>query len=429
MKVAIVGLGIAGLRAAMLLERAGVEVELFEARDRIGGRLYTTPEGFEAGGEWIDADHYRCINLLGELGMVAEPCEDDRYVVLYKADTATSDRMWEPAKKDMDAVLTAAQRLSRRLDPVPWNNLATAKHDSVSLSSFLDKHCDSEIGRWWCEAQFRSDEGDDTDRISLLGWLCGRSLYDGDSRKASAYRIPGGAGAILGEVQSSLRAKPVLNAVLRKVTRAKSGVILDFDAFQMKAGAVVLTLPPPCLRKVEFSPELPAEKFLALSNCRMGRAIKVCMQFSSRFWESEGHTGNLFTDSSLQQVWSESADREPMLNAYICGEDSLRVLASPDPLHFALDLLAKHYPLAREHFVRGSVFDWIHDPHSLGGFSHIQPGYAIGSMQYIATPVDGIHFAGEHTALWTGFIEGALESAERAVREILSPHYAVALLD
>ena len=50
-------------------------------------------------------------------------------------------------------------------------------------------------------------------------------------------------------------------------------------------------------------------------------------------------------------------------------------------------------------------------------------------MQYIASPVGSIHFAGEHTALWSGFIEGALESAERATKEILAPEYAVALLD
>ena len=67
MKVAVIGLGAAGLRAAMLLERAGATVSLFEARKRIGGRIHTIRKGktvYDAGGEWLDADHYRTIGKI-----------------------------------------------------------------------------------------------------------------------------------------------------------------------------------------------------------------------------------------------------------------------------------------------------------------------------------------------------------------------------
>ena len=68
----MIGLGAAGLRAAMLLENAGATVSLFEARKRIGGRIHTIRKGktvYDAGGEWLDADHYRALNLLQELGI------------------------------------------------------------------------------------------------------------------------------------------------------------------------------------------------------------------------------------------------------------------------------------------------------------------------------------------------------------------------
>jgi len=68
MKIGVVGLGLAGLLTAMLIERAGAEALLFEAMEQVGGRLRTVMENgeplYEAGGEWIDADHYRVISLL-----------------------------------------------------------------------------------------------------------------------------------------------------------------------------------------------------------------------------------------------------------------------------------------------------------------------------------------------------------------------------
>ncbi len=77
MKIGVVGLGLAGLRAAMLIERAGAEVLLFEARERAGGRLLAAPENgeplYEAGGEWMDADHRRMLALLKEFRLTARP--------------------------------------------------------------------------------------------------------------------------------------------------------------------------------------------------------------------------------------------------------------------------------------------------------------------------------------------------------------------
>jgi len=76
MKVAVIGAGFAGLRAAQLLERNGISTAVYEARPRVGGRVHTVDHGdgvrYEAGGEWIDSDHHRVLGLTREVG-VAPP--------------------------------------------------------------------------------------------------------------------------------------------------------------------------------------------------------------------------------------------------------------------------------------------------------------------------------------------------------------------
>src|SRR6476646_445476 len=104
MKIAIVGLGIAGLRTAMLLEKAGFDVSLFEARDRCGGRLHTIDEGggvvYEAGGEWIDADHYRRRDLLREFRMVPLEPKPWPKKLYQQGKVSTEAHIWNDALED-----------------------------------------------------------------------------------------------------------------------------------------------------------------------------------------------------------------------------------------------------------------------------------------------------------------------------------------
>ena len=104
--------------------------------------------------------------------------------------------------------------------------------------------------------------------------------------------------------------------------------------------------------------------------------------------------------------------------AYINGEEATRWCGLGDPVAAGLYELSQISPRAKEHFKNGWFHDWVNDPWSRGGFSHLAPGYVLEHMRYIAPPESRVHFAGEHASRWIGFIEGALESAERVVEEI-----------
>ena len=150
----------------------------------------------------------------------------------------------------------------------------------------------------------------------------------------------------------------------------------------------------------------------------MGRTIKLIWEFDSPWWEGEEWGGSVLTDGPLQQTWVEACEA-PVLCAYVCGERAMEWARMGDPVNAGVYELAKLNRDAPRHFKRGWTHLWTNDPYAQGGFSHLAPGYVLEHMEHIAPPVNRIHFAGEHTAMWTGFIEGALESAERVTQEIL----------
>lgn len=411
MKIAVVGAGVAGIRSAMLLEEQGADVTLFEAGDRVGGRVQTISDGnalFDAGGEWVDADHYRLIELFEKHNIELESAEDAEYTLHFRGESCNSANFWKDAEEDLDRVESAAEEIAEELDLRPWKNVDKSELDKKSVADFINEHSKTERGNWWCNTFFRSDEGDDLENISLLGWLCGYAHYlDREDDDFSALRAKDGMGAAFQKIALSLRSEPRLHHAVNQVRQNDSEVILSFENSEQKFDKVILTLPPPVLAQLGFKKAM---------NYRMSRITKIVWEFDKPFWDVGYH----MTDSPLQQVWVGGRNGSPVLTAYVCGSDTNYWRGKPDIVGSSLDELEKLLPGSKSHFRKGWVFDWTANRLAQGGFSHIEPGFSFSGLELIAQPEGNIHFAGEHTASWTGFVEGALESAERAVREVLS---------
>lgn len=424
MRVAIVGMGASGLMAASLLERAGVELRLFEARRRVGGRLLTVQGDngplYEAGGEWIDSDHKRVLNLAEELGFEIDPTPRWPGLVFYRGEQCPENEIWHDAFEDELRLLSVADDLCTRVNPVPWDNQHLTSLDDVSLSDFIRENATSERGQWWLGAKYRSDEGDDVERVGLLGWLLTHRLYmsRGDEA-ASAFRIRGGIGAMFEAVAESLKTPIHYGMPLCRVIQEGKQVLLQFEDGEAAFDRVLLAMPTPALERIVFDPALPTEKRCAIEASEMGRSVKIALQFEGAWWKDLGWSGSMFCDMPIQQCWDASRGESSVLCCYVCGRDSEHFRCSRSAVEVALEQLDALFPGASKHFVCGAAHDWSSEAFSRGGFSHIPKGYVMSHLQHIATPLERVHFAGEYAATWNGFIEGALESAERAVEEIL----------
>ncbi|RYG43173.1 FAD-dependent oxidoreductase [bacterium] len=425
MRVAVIGAGFSGLRAAMLLEQAGAEVVVFEARNRLGGRCETVVDDdgsvYEAGGEWIDADHARVLSLLREFSQ--EPISRPEWPrrLRFKGREANEATIWQDALEDDLRVESAAKEMCRDLRAPVWANGNAYDLDARNLGDFLREHTESDRGLWWVNSKYRSDEGDDLDRIGLLGWLGGFMHYlDREGDELSSHRFPGGASALCDRMAASLRQEVRFASVVRRVTQDTLGVTLQFeDGPTERFERVILTLPPRCLEDVVFEPPLGAAKRCAVEACGMSRAIKIALRYERAWWTESGWGGSLQTDEAIQQTWDGTLGERPVLNLYICGDEALQWLRQADPVQTAADQLAAIYPESAGQLLGGGLHDWINDPYARGAFSHLPPRYVLEHMPDIVPPEGRVHFAGEHTANWVGFIEGALESAERVVPEVV----------
>ena len=424
MKVGVVGLGMAGLRAMMLLERAGHEVVGFEARARVGGRVHTVePEPgvvYDAGGEWIDADHHRCLALLKEFDREPAPAGNWPKRLVHEGRWTTDDLVWNEALEDDLRVEAAARELCRGLRLPPWDNPGARELDDATLADFVRENTTSERGRWWVNAKLRSDEGDDLDRIGLLGWLTGFMQYlEREGDEMSAYRFPGGAGRLADRMAASLKGETHYGKALTRVRQDGGGVLLSFeDGGYARVDRLVVTLPPRPLERIVFDPALGVGKRCAVEACGMGRTVKIAWHFDRAWWKDEEWGGAMLCDGPLQQTWDATMGEGAVLTAYVNGEEAARWASLGDPVSAGLYELSQLSPRAKDHFVAGWFHDWIGDPWARGGFSHLAPGYVIDHLQHIAPPESRVHFAGEHASTWVGFIEGALESAERVTEEI-----------
>lgn len=439
MKIGVVGAGIAGLRAAMLLEKAGHQVTVFEARDRVGGRMQTIEMGdgyYEAGGEWIDADHHRVIRLLREFGVAPEKSSQWPGLVVYQGEFATENQVWPDAANDANLVHEAAVKL------ITKRKNGKEIGEDQPLGAWLDSICTSERGRWWVESFTRSDEGEDTSEVSLHGWLESYAHYlDREDGEMSLYRIAGGGGKLCERMAAKLQ-DVRLDSQIQHIS--DQGEVIERNGSTHVFDRVVMALPARAVEKVldvesQISLAPPEGSFVSydlswvfhLPSAKMARAIKLVLQFNKAWWRDKNWTGRMLGDLAFQQTWEIGRGNLNALGVYVCGAEAIQLMEQSSPVDEVLNSIAQVHPEAQKSFLAGAIHDWVSDEYAGGAF----PYYPVGNAPYSHKPLPSpspdlgreserfkrygkVHFAGDWACDWMGFIEGALESAERVAEEI-----------
>lgn len=426
----VVGAGAAGLAAARRLRDRGHKVTVLEARDRVGGRAYTSydlaPHPVELGAEFVHGENVCTWPLLegADLGTIdavdsmrmagyvnSKLLDQDTFFVTPNATLVLKLRHFTGVQPPSEDVAVAE---AVRLWPGFFDVEPTEEHWRLFDNCFAQSHCGglSEVG---------------------IGGLR-ESTYAGDGERPY-FRILPGYSALMRAVATGLDVR--LSMPVETVVWSRSGVAVTSGNSRIEGDRCVITVPLSLLKSdaIRFEPDLPASKREAIQRLGAGPAAKILLKFAEPVLTEATF---LLTTFDSQVWWRPGAGREDegnVLTALVCGGAVRRLAACPDP---ALEGL-RHLELMlgqslRHRILEARWIDWSADPWARMGYSFVPPG-GVGLRSVLARPVsDALHFAGEATnVLRPASVHGAIESGYRAADEIDEPEglsaYALAAVE
>lgn len=435
--VLVAGAGLAGLVAARDLAAMGASVTIVEARDRVGGRVWTMRDGLvdgqhaEAGGDMIDEDQHAIRALADDLGLSQVRvlssgfgyARADRTGAIRLVPRASA-RGWERVHQEL-AGLVARYRWSERR----WDSPVSAEMGRRSVAQWLDNiGADAEL-RATCLG-LRGFFLADPDELSLLQLV--DQFSQGDLPvPGKMFRIEGGNDRMTTVLAALLGERVHLNTELLAVSQRGGTIRASLRngraRTQMQADYLVFALPAPLLRRVPITPALPAQQHEAVSSLPYGRGTKTLLQFATRFWRKTGRPRAFGSPLPIGAGWEGNEEQrgKPGILALLAGgsaSDATATILEREGIQGIVRGLewlgAKQDDLLAWRQVR-----WESDPWSRGGYAVFGPGFKPASRSWLAHPCGRLFFAGEHTSLrWQGYMNGAVESGHRAAAEVRATH-------
>lgn len=431
-RVLVVGAGFSGLAAAHELHAAGYDVTVFEARNRIGGRVLSFSDlvprkNVEGGGELIGSNQptWAAYKDKFKLEFLDVGQEDAEFPIVLDGKRLTADeseKLWE----ELEAALN---RMNADADAVdadqPWKSPNAEALDGRSLSSWIEALDVSPRCKLAAHAIQTADNGVHSAWQSYLGNLSmvkggGLEKYWSDSE---VFRCKGGNQQLAHRLAATLpKDRVLLRTIVGAIRTTDRGVTLTTrDGKTHEGDEVIVAVPPPVWNKIAFDPLLPAD--LAP---QMGANTKFLLAATGPFWRRAGLAPDLLSDGPMQETWHGT---EAQMGAGVClvgfsggpSADIVREWGATARTENVLKTLQAVYPGVRAAFVRARFMDWPGDTWVKASYSMPAPGQVTKFGPTLYEGLGRLHFAGEHTSYaFLGYMEGALNSGARVARTLAS---------
>lgn len=416
--VIVLGAGLSGLRAAQLLKKSGISVTVLEARDRLGGRVYTHTHGsnhVELGAEWIGRKDVLMRSLCKEL-----QCElidhDLDFGLLYEGEYQEPNA-WgfgEGWKKLIETYTRMFPTLTKeqidRLQHIDWWRFLSQHHVSVR---------DLEI-----QDLIRStDFGEDMRFVPTYD-----VLYDyvvgGDGESATAFTVRGGNVKVVEALVEEIGKEHVLlNHEVTQMAQSGDEVSVTCRNGKRYTGThLIVALPLRAVQNIAWGPSLSDEYMQACEQVEYSRINKTAFFYKEKFWGSDRFA--LVTDRLPQEVYHATPAQESgaALLSYTVGDRGFVVshMSDEEKTKALSDTLFVPFPNSTVAPTELVSYYWGDDPYTGGAYPVFHEDQRTKLQPILRAPQGRIHFAGEHTARRYGFMEGAVESGERVAEEVHS---------
>lgn len=428
--VAIGGAGLAGLAAARELESRGAVVVVIEARDRVGGRVWTLRRGFadrqhaEAGADLIEGEQRHVHDLAKALGLKTTKILRSGFG-FYGPDKRGRRRIDRSGRAFQQvATLLAPEVRDFNLAEQRWDSAVGRRLGRISVAHWLDAIGAPPDVR----ARFRGFRGfflADPESLSMLP-LVEQFAEWGAPGRDEIFRIVEGNDRLATGAARRLRGRILLRSVVRRVRQNDDGVQVMVEdgsgtRAEVRADFFVCALPATTARHVQFTPPLPEAQAAAIAGLRYGCATRLLLQYERRFWRSLGRSASFGTDLPIGAVWDGNEEqRGPGILSFLAGGNASGELQEilrnegPQGMNRRLEWLG---PPGR--LLGSRIVVWDADPWVGGGYAYFDPSFDPDLRPWLARPFKRVVFAGEHTSVkWQGYMNGALESGIRAAAEV-----------
>ena len=443
---AVVGAGLAGLRAAAELSAAGASVTVFEARDRVGGRVVSAPQPepgaaepplvLDLGAQWVGPGQTEVLRLITELGLQTIPSAVPGRALWGLGDQLKQGRAWLPPlpPRALAEALTIGARLalmSKRVSTAaPWQSPKSRKWDRISAGDWLARHVRDPGARDLALIHVRGNMAAEPDETSLLGLLFDlRSV--GPARHlltAEAFRVREGTHEIAQRLAATGPGRIRLGCPVRSISQESGGATVAWDTGAVRCRRVVVCVPPPLASQISYSPVLPERRARLLASLPMGSTVKFHAVYQRPFWRERGLCGQAWTAHGTVCLTYDNSPDDGTGRGVLVGlvvADEARRLGRLSPAEQEREILAALGRLFGPDAAAPSalvVKDWAAEEWTGGCYSAhfpVKVWTSLGSA--FREPCGRIHWAGTETSSeWYGYMEGALRSGTRAAAEMLA---------
>jgi monoamine oxidase len=466
-RIAIVGAGIAGLTAALTLQDAGLSYDIYEASDRVGGRMHSDRKTWTDGvisewcGEFIDGDHEAIHRLTKRFGLATSATKQGRAGQAPRI-TYLFHRYYHADELAADFQALAPHLQEQMQDagfPTTYTHFSqeSLRLDQMSAHEWIEQYVEggynTPVGRLLdaaCTGFYGLDTGEQS-ALNLL-YLFGERgpLRDATTPGSlpGSSRIVGGNEQLPLAIAHSLEQERIhLHHQLVAIERTgNASLSLTFatagGSAQVQCEHAILALPFSTLRLVDYRRAgFDSLKRAAIEELGYGTISKLFLQFDRPYWDEEGpwphpHNGFFVTDLEMQALWDASPGQpgsSGLLVAYMGGQqgadfapETARSTTAASPTirryaHHYLQQIEQIFPGISAHYTGRAALSYpTGDPYLRGSYACWRVGQYTRFAGYEGVRQGPLHFAGEHCSIeFQGYMEGAAREGIRAAREII----------